>query len=129
MNILSIKKILVLFLVSSLPLSVCEAVSSEGSVAPGLPESVPAMQQGKKKGKVARPRSAKQVQKEAEKKDKQQDKKYAKFVKENKKRSIEIQSPEVKERMKQNVKNSNANYKAKKKNNAARTKKAGRKYR
>lgn len=87
------------------------------------------MPQKKKKGKVARPKSAIQVQKEADKKEKQQKKNYAKFVKENQKRSIEIQSPEVKERMKQNVKNSNANYKAKKKNNAARSKKAGKKYR
>lgn len=129
MNILSIRKILLLSLIFSLPVTVCEARSPEKSVSPGLFESLPAMPQSKKKGKVSRPKSAKQVQKDAEKKEKQQDKNYAKYVKENQKRSIEIQSPEVKERMKQNVKNANANYKAKKKNNAARSKKAGKKYR
>ena len=129
MNVLTIRKILVLSLIFSLTVTVCEARSSERSVTPGLVKSIPDMPQSKKKGKVARPKSAIKVQKEAEKKEKEQDKNYAKFVKENQKRSIEIQSPEVKERMKQNVKNSNANYKSKKKNNAARSKKAGKKYR
>lgn len=129
MNILSIRKILVLSLIFSFPVTVCEARSSDRSVTPGLLKSVPAMPQSKKKGKVARPKSASRVQKEADKKEKQQEKNYAKFVKENQKRSIEIQTPEVKERMKENVKNANANYKAKKKNNAARSKKAGKKYR
>jgi hypothetical protein len=54
---------------------------------------------------------------------------YDKYVKENQKRSIAIQTPEVKERMKQNLKNSDTSYKAKQKHTAARTKKAGRKYR
>ena len=70
MNILSIRKILVLSLIFAFPVTVCEAVSLERSVTSGLIESVPAMQQSKKKGKVSKPKSAKQVQKEADKKEK-----------------------------------------------------------
>ena len=58
-----------------------------------------------------------------------QKKDYGKFVESSRKRSIEIQSPEVQARMKQNNKNADANYKTKKKMTAAKSRKAGRKYR
>lgn len=83
----------------------------------------------KKKSRVKRPVSAQKAQKKAEAKDKQRRKESDRYIEENRKRSVEIQTPEVQERMKQNVKDANAQYKAKKKNNSSRTKKAGRKYR
>ena len=82
----------------------------------------------KKKGKVKKPQSAKKAQKKQAAKDKKLDLDYEKFVKNNQKRSLEIQTPVVRERMKQNKKDANANYKAKKKSGAARTKKGAKKY-
>lgn len=69
------------------------------------------------------------VKRKAEAKDEQLKKEYAEGVRNNQKRSIEIQTPEVRARMKQNKKDSDANYKARKKKNGARGRKAGRKYR
>jgi hypothetical protein len=80
-------------------------------------------------GTQREPKAARKARIKQQKKDRQLKKDYEKFVENNQKRSIEIQTPKVQERMRQNLKNSNANYKAKKKSNAARTKKAGRKYR
>lgn len=81
-----------------------------------------------KKVKLNGPVSAAKAKKMQEAKDKKLKKDYGKFVKGNQKRSIQIQTPEVQDRMKQNIKNANSNSKARKKNSAARTKKAGRKY-
>jgi len=75
------------------------------------------------------PRAARKARLKQEAKDRQLKKDYEKFVKNNQKRSIEIQSPEVQERMKQNVKDANSKYKAKKKSNKSTTKRAARKYR
>lgn len=83
----------------------------------------------KKKVKVKKPVSAQKAQKQAEAKDKQRRKESDRYIEENRKRSIEIQTPEVQARMKQNVKDANSQYKAKKKNNSSRTRKAGKKYR
>lgn len=83
----------------------------------------------KKKAKVKKPGSAKKVQKKAVAKEKKHDQDYEKIVKENRKHAQEIQTPAVKERMKQNIKDSNANYKAKKKSETTRTKRGAKKYR
>lgn len=53
---------------------------------------------------------------------------YEKYIKASHKRSIEIQSPEVQERMKQNKKQTIVNNKERKKAVRAATKKAGKKY-
>jgi hypothetical protein len=74
------------------------------------------------------PKAARKARKKQEAKERKQDKEYGNFVKNNQKRSIEIQTPEVQARMKQNVKDANARYKARKKTNASRSKKTGRKY-
>jgi poly-D-alanine transfer protein DltD len=74
------------------------------------------------------PKAAKKARLKQAAKDKKLKKDYEKFVKNNQKRSIEIQTPEVQARMKQNQKDANSQYKAKKKNNSTRTRKAGRKY-
>jgi hypothetical protein len=77
---------------------------------------------------VKGPANIEKVKKQQEEKKSKQKKDFAKYVKENQKRSIEIQTPEVKERMKQNIKDANSNYDSKHKNSASKTRKAGRKY-
>ena len=80
-------------------------------------------------GANMQPRSVKKVLKEQEKKDKQKKKETAKGDKAARKRAYDIQSPEVKQRMKQNKKDIAAREKAKKKQNHSKTKKAAKKYR
>jgi hypothetical protein len=61
--------------------------------------------------------------------EKKLDKEYDAHIKESRKRSVEIQSPEVKTRMLENRKESDLKYKEKKKNRTERSKKTARKYR
>ena len=126
---MSYGKILVLFIVLIFSYTSGEALAS-GRTPTLIQQKASSKKPVKqKKVRVKGPRSAAKAQKDADKKEKQQDKDYAKFVKENQKRSIQIQTPEVQERMKQNIKNANANSKARRKSNSMRTKRAGQKYR
>lgn len=59
---------------------------------------------------------------------KKADEEYYGYVKQQKKHAFEIQSPEVKARMKENGKESAAKYKVKKKNRTENSRKAGKKY-
>jgi hypothetical protein len=112
-----------MFLLSTCICSILQATT--GAMATNeIPESLPQ----RKKTNIKKPMSAKKAQKQAEAKDKKRRKESDQYIKWNRKRSIEIQTPEVQQRMKQNVKDANARYKAKKKNSTSRTKKAGRKY-
>jgi len=130
MNSLSVRKLLVALLLVSLTVSVCEAQTFERTPAPKQNRSIAHKGPLKQKEvKVKGPKAAQKAQKKQAAKDKKLDNDYKKFVKNNKKRSIQIQTPEVQERMKQNVKDANANYKSKKKGSAARTKTGSRKYR
>jgi hypothetical protein len=112
-----------MFLLSTCICSTLQATTS-AMATNEIPESLPQ----RKKTKIKKPMSAKKAQKQAEAKDKKLRKESDQYIKWNRKRSIEIQTPEVQQRMKQNVKDANARYKAKKKNSTSRTKKAGRKY-
>jgi len=67
--------------------------------------------------------------KKQENNQKKLNKEYARFVKSEKERAIEIQSPEVRERMVANRKEAELKYREKKKKVTAQDKKAGRKYR
>lgn len=130
MNQLSTLKYLLAILVLFLAVSVCNAYPVISGNVPGEKgEMITFPQSRKKKSKIKKPMSAEKAQKEADAKDKKRKKDSEKYIKENQKRSIEIQTPEVQERMKLNVKDANARYKAKKKNSTTRTKKAGKKYR
>jgi IMP dehydrogenase/GMP reductase len=130
MNQLSALRYLLAALVFMLAVSVCNAYPvMNGNVLSNGSEMVTASQPRKKKAKINKPMSAEKAQKQADAKDKKRKQDSEKYIEENRKRSIEIQTPEVQERMKQNVKDANARYKDKKKNSIARTKKAGKKYR
>jgi hypothetical protein len=82
----------------------------------------------KKAPKVREPRSVTKAKKKQEAEKRKRDKDYAKSVKKSQKRTIDIQTPEVQERMKQDKKNTKVRDKEKKKNIHSSTKKAGKKY-
>jgi hypothetical protein len=130
MNRLSMKRFLVFVLVLSLAISICEAQSFDRPSPPktgrGATHKGPLRH---KEVKVKKPKSITKAQKKSEAKEKKHKKDYANYVKENQKRSIEIQTPEVQNRMKQNMKDSNNSYKMKKKHTSSKSKKAGQKYR
>jgi hypothetical protein len=77
---------------------------------------------------LTQPRKAKKAQKKADKKKKDQKEAIKDGSKAARKRSYEIQSPEVQSRMKQDKKNIAARDKAKKKNNKSKTKRGAKKY-
>lgn len=70
----------------------------------------------------------KRAKKEQEKKAEKRDRDYDKFVKESRKRTYEIQSDDVKARMKQNDNDRKIREKNKSKKERRSTRKAGRKY-
>jgi DNA repair exonuclease SbcCD nuclease subunit len=129
MNNLSIKRILIFSMVLILATVVCDSQSFDRPNAPRQQRSVSKKPIKQKKDKITGSRSVKKVQKKQSAKEKKLDKDYEKYVKENRERAIEIQTPEVKERMKQNFRDADARYKAKKKKTASSTRKAGKKYR
>ena len=129
MNNLIVKKLLIFLMIFSLTSVLAEAQPPKRIQVPVQSRSAQNRAPKKSaKAKAKGPVSIKNAKKKQEAKEKKDDRDYKKYVKENQKRSIEIQTPEVQDRMKQNMKNANSNYKAKKKNSAARTKKAGKKY-
>jgi uncharacterized membrane protein len=129
MNCPLFKKILIFSLILSFSIVLCEVRSNDTPRTAIQQKSVSKKPLKKKKTKVIGPKSAKKAQKKQDAKGRKLKKDSKKAVKEFQKHTLEIQAPEVRERIKQNRKNSDANYKAKKKNNASRSKKAGQKYR
>ncbi len=130
MSKLSATKFIVFAIILSFFVTVCEAQSYKMPpiLKPG--NGLPSKSSAKKKTKnIKGPVSVKNAKKKAAIKNKERKKDGAKYVKENQKRSIEIQTPEVKARMKQNIKDADSNYNAKHKNSAHRTRKARKKYR
>lgn len=125
MKRLSFRQLIVILLVYSVGFSLCEAQDR----APKPKKGFFGLFSGKKKpGTVRAPRSAGQVKKEQEKKKKQNDLAWAKAVKESQKRTIEIQTPEVRSRMKQDQKDIEAREKARIKKSAKAARAAGKKY-
>ena len=82
----------------------------------------------KKEVKVKEPRSVLKAKRKQEANDRKLQKEYEKKVKRSQKRTIDIQSPEVQTRMKQNKKDFTMRDKEKKKKVRASTRKAGEKY-
>jgi len=128
MNHLPSVKCLVFVLIFLLTENVCEATAAAKNSVAEIENGITGPLIQKKKAKIMRPMSAKKAQKQAEAKDKSRKQDSEKYIRENRKRSIEIQTPEVQVRMKQNVKDTNARYKARKKNKTSRARKAGKKY-
>ena len=82
----------------------------------------------KREAKVKEPRSVLRAKRKQEANDRKLNKDYEKMVRRSQKRSIDIQSPEVQKRMKQNKKDYTVRDKEKKKKTKASTKRAGKKY-
>ncbi len=82
----------------------------------------------KKQVKVKEPRSVMKAKKKQEANENKIKKDYAAHVKKSQKRTIDIQTTDVQERMKQNQKNLELRDKAKKKKSRTSNKKAGKKY-
>jgi hypothetical protein len=78
--------------------------------------------------KVKEPRTILHAKRKQEANQRRLDREYDKAVKRSQKRSIDIQTPEVQERMKQNKKDNTSRDKAKKKKIKDSTKRAGKKY-
>lgn len=121
---------LIFSLVLTFAIPVCKAQSFDRPPAHKLQKK--GARKGPLKSKtinVREPRSVEKAKNEREALEKKNKRDYAEYVRNNQKRSIEIQTPEVRERMKQNFKNANDNYKTRKKNLATSNKKSGKKYR
>ena len=82
----------------------------------------------KKEPKVKEPRSVIRAKRKQEANDRKLKKDYEKNVRRSQKRTIDIQTPEVQKRMKQNKKDFSARDKEKRKNVKAATRRAGKKY-
>jgi hypothetical protein len=129
MKRLSLSRLIVSMLIITAGLLICDTISAQDRAPKPEKKGLFGLFSGKKSnGKVTKPQTASQVQKEQAKKKKQEDADYAKSLKASQKRTYEIQTPEVKARMKQNEKEVAEREKAKKKKTSASTKKAGRKY-
>ena len=81
-----------------------------------------------KTAKVREPRSVLKAKRKQEANDRKLNKEYDKSVKQSQKRTVDIQTPEVQARMKQNKKDYTARDKQKKKKMKKSTKEAGGKY-
>lgn len=82
----------------------------------------------RKEAKIKEPRRVKSAKKKQEKNERKQKKEYKKSVKQTQQRSLDIQTPEVRERMKQNKKNTVIRDRSKKKKDKANSKRASNKY-
>lgn len=82
----------------------------------------------RKDEKIREPKKVLKAKKKQEANKKKMDKDYHKLIKQSQKRTIEIQTPEVKDRMKQNQKDTATREKIKKKKVRSSTKKARKKY-
>jgi len=120
--------LLVFLIAFSSGVSVCEAQSFDRPPPQKLQNNRIKGPRRSKTIKVREPRAAEKAKKQAEANERKKRKDYQKYVMDNKKRSIEIQTPVVRDRMKQNFKDADANYKAKKKNITSRSRKSAKKY-
>jgi len=125
MKNLSVKKLLLFFLILTFTLG-----TGNAQIFHKNPEKQLFGKSGSsRKGiKVKEPRSVLRAKKKQEANKRRLDKEYEKSVKQSQKRTVEIQTPEVQERMKQNKKDSALRDKEKKKKVKSGSKRAGKKY-
>jgi preprotein translocase subunit SecF len=129
MNNLPMRKFLIILFILSFGIGSCNAQIFHKGGSRNPEKGLFGKSLGNKKEvKVKEPRKVTKAKKKQEAKDKKLKKDSAKAVKRSQKRTIEIQTPEVQTRMKQNKKDSEIRDKTKKKKVNTGTKKAGRKY-
>lgn len=123
----SFQKLLYIFLILFCSVSVCEAQRYKKNIRNPERELFKKSLNNKTVKYRESPSIVRAKRKQAAN-EKKLDKEYDAHVKESRKRSVEIQSPEVKARMLENRKESDLKYKEKKKNRTERSKKTARKY-
>jgi hypothetical protein len=128
MKILSLRRTLSFLLILFLTVSVCEAQRYKKSIR--NPErDLFGKSLNTKRVKYRESPSVVRAKKKQEANQKKLEKEYDQYVKDQRKRAVEIQSPEVQERMLANRKDTDLKYKEKKKKVIADDKKARKKYR
>jgi hypothetical protein len=129
MNILSMKKFSLIILILMLSIGSGSAQIFKKNSSKRAEKGLFGKSLGhKKEVKVKEPRAVLRAKKKQEANDKKLDKDYEKKIRQSQKRTIDIQTPEVQARMKQNKADTEARDKAKKKNVKTTSKKAGKKY-
>jgi len=122
------KKLILFFMIFSLATSVCEAQRYKRSIRNPERDLFGKSLNTKNVRYKEAPSIVRAKKKQAANQEKAK-KEYKTAVKENRKRAVKIQSPEVKTRMLENRKESDLRYKEKKKNMSANSRRAGKKYR
>jgi len=128
MNGLSMKYFFFLFLFIILAYSVCEAQNYKRGIRNPERELFGKTLNKKKEKKIKESRGIVRAKKKQEANENKLKRYYAGYVKSNRKRAIEIQSPEVQARMRENRKDAENRYKVKNKKITQNTKRAGEKY-
>ncbi len=103
----------------------------EGLSVAGNPAEISSVPPGirKKPNKIKKPVSSSRAIKKQKAEEKKRERESQAQLKADRKRHLEIQSPAVRERIRQNKKDTETRYRAKKKAVVSKNKKAGRKYR
>lgn len=129
MNNISMRRLFILLFISTLAIGSANAQLFHRNAARSAEKGLFGKSLSKKKQvRVKEPRSVMKAKKKQEANENKIKKDYAAHVKKSQKRTIDIQTTEVQERMKQNQKNMELRDKAKKKKTRTSTRKAGKKY-
>jgi preprotein translocase subunit SecF len=129
MNNLSMRKFILFMFILSLAVCSCNTHLFKKNASRRAERGLFGKSRGKRKEvKVKESRTVNKAKKKQEAKDQKLKKDYKQSVKQSQKRTIDIQTPEVQARMKQNQKDSAIRDKVKKKKTKSSTKKAGEKY-
>ncbi len=128
MNNLSIKHLITLVIFVSLSISVCEAQNYKRSIRNPERWLFGKSLDNKKEAKIKESRGVVKAKKKQAANEKRLNKEYDDFVKKSQKRAVEIQTPEVQARMKENRREAENRYREKNRNVAKNTRKAGKKY-
>jgi hypothetical protein len=125
MNNISMRKLFLLIFILLFAIGSCNAQIFHRSPERQLFGKTPGI---KKEPKVKESRTVLRAKKKQEANDRKLKRDYDKSIRRSQKRTIDIQTPEVQKRMKQNKKDYTARDKEKRKNVKSNTKKAGKKY-
>ena len=125
MNNISMRKLFLLIFILLFAIGSCNAQIFHRSPERQLFGKTPGI---KKEPKVKESRTVLRAKKKQEANDRKLKRDYDKSIRRSQKRTIDIQTPEVQKRMKQNKKDFSARDKEKRKNVKAATRRAGKKY-
>lgn len=130
MKLLHIRRLIIPVLLLFLTVTFCTAQSFERPRTNKRINGVSKKPPGQKRQvRIREPRSVSKAMRKQELSEKKRAREYKAQLEADRKRHLDIQSPDVRERILQNRKNSDINYKARRKAVAARNKRTGKKYR